>query len=114
MADYSKALGDSVYRKRKQLHWTQAELAEKIGVTEQTVRKIEHYHANPQMDVLYSLIRILQIDPADIFYPEVEAAGAAKRQLKNLLSEIGNSEAEDLLPITQAVLSLLKKVSSKK
>ena len=109
MAEYSKALGDCVYKRRKQLRKTQAELAEKIGATEQTVRKIEHYHANPQMDVLYSLVRTLQLDPAEIFYPEKDAGGSAHRQLFNLLSGIENEEAVELLPITEAVLRILRK-----
>ena len=90
---------------------TQAELAEKMNVTEQTVRKIEHYHANPQMDVLFSLVRTLQIDPAEIFYPEKDASGRAHRQLFNLLSGIENEEAAGLLPIIEAVLKILRKTA---
>lgn len=37
MADYAKNLGISVYKNRKRLKMTQAELAEKAGVTEQTI-----------------------------------------------------------------------------
>lgn len=45
MAEYSRALGNCIYKKRKELRWTQAYLAERSGVTEQTIRKIEHYDA---------------------------------------------------------------------
>ena len=111
MAEYSKSLGDCIYKRRKQLRMTQAELAESIGVTEQTIRKIEHYRANPQMDVLYSLVRTLQIDPAEIFYPKKEIDGSAHRRLLNLLSDIGDEEAEELIPITEAVLKILRKTA---
>ena len=109
MAEYSKALGDCVYRRRKQLGWTQAELAEKIGVTEQTIRKMEHYLANPQMNVLYCLIRTLQLDPADIFFPEIEKDEPAKRQLRNLVADATASELEDLLPVISATLRIIRK-----
>lgn len=108
MADYSKALGDCVYRRRKQLGWTQAQLAEKIGVTEQTVRKIEHYHANPQMEILFELVRCLQIDPYEIFFPEASIEAPAKRLLNILLADVGNKEVEELLPIVHASLKILK------
>lgn len=81
MAEYSRALGDCIYKRRKELRWTQAYLAERSGVTEQTIRKIEHYDANPQMDVLFSLVNVLQIDPSEIFYPKKEEDSPAKNSL---------------------------------
>lgn len=48
MSDYAKYLGESIYRNRRSQKLTQAELAEKTGVTEQTIRKIEHGDGNPQ------------------------------------------------------------------
>lgn len=108
MADYSKALGDCVHKRRKQLGWTQAQLAEKIGVTEQTVRKIEYYHANPQMDILFELVRCLQIDPYAIFYPQTSVDAPATRKMSILLADVDNAEVEELLPIVQASLKLLK------
>ena len=69
MSECSKHLGKSVFRKRKQLKMTQAGLAERTGVTEQTIRKIEHGEGNPQLDVLDSLVTALQIDPTEIFFP---------------------------------------------
>ena len=41
---------------------TQAALAESTGVTEQTIRKIEHGEGNLQLDVLSALIEVLQMD----------------------------------------------------
>ena len=108
MADYSKALGDCVYRRRKQLGWTQAQLAEKIGVTEQTVRKIEHYHANPQMEILFELVRCLQIDPQEICFPENAVEAPAKRMLNIMLANADNTEVEEILPIVQASLKIIK------
>ena len=84
MAEYSKYLGESIYRNRKRQRMTQAELAEKAGVTEQTIRKIEHGEGNPQLDVLCALVTTLMIDPSEIFtvFPSQE-------QLCNSLSNTG-------------------------
>ena len=58
MSECAKALGDCVYRYRKKRNMTQAALAESTGVTEQTIRKIEHGEGNLQLDVLSALIEV--------------------------------------------------------
>ena len=35
-----------------------------------TVMHIENYEDNPKMAALYALIRVLEIDPREIFYPD--------------------------------------------
>ena len=56
MAEYSKYLGESIYRNRKRQRMTQAELAEKAGVTEQTIRKIEKMtNSNIKTDTVQSV-----------------------------------------------------------
>ena len=108
MAEYSKALGDCVYRKRKGLRWTQAYLAERSGVTEQTIRKIEHYNANPQMDVLYSLVNVLQLDPTEIFYPQFAPCDLARKQLEIVLADCSDEQIRELLPVIEAALEIVK------
>ena len=108
MSECSKALGDSIYKHRKQLKMTQAELAERSDVTEQTIRKIEHGEGNPQLDVLYSLVTELQIDPSEIFYPNKTEEGAAKKQLEILLADCSDEQIRDLLPVAEAALGIVK------
>lgn len=108
MAEYSRALGDCIYKKRKELRWTQAYLAERSGVTEQTIRKIEHYDANPQMDVLFSLVNVLQIDPSEIFYPKKEEDSPAKKQLEILLTDCSDNQIRELIPVIEAALGIVK------
>ena len=107
MSEHSKALGLCVRRNRKQLKLTQAQLAERIGVTEQTIRKIEHLNSNPQLDVLIPLIRALHIDPREIFYPEVECPDTTKQQLDMLLATCKSEHIEALTPIIKSVLDVL-------
>lgn len=45
-------------------------LAEKIGVTERYLYRIENEHKKPSYDVLFKLIRELGLDSNTIFYPE--------------------------------------------
>ena len=108
MAEFSKYLGESIYRNRKSQRLTQAELAEKTGVTEQTIRKIEHGEGNPQLDVLCALVTTLQIDPAEIFYPQVDPEDPARKQLEILLGDCSDDQIRCLLPIVEAVLGIVK------
>ena len=108
MAEYSKYLGDSIYRNRKRLRMTQAELAEKAGVTEQTIRKIEHGEGNPQLDVLCALITTLMIDPAEIFYPQADPEDPARKELEILLGDCSDDQIRCLLPIVEAALGIVK------
>lgn len=66
------------------------------------------YQANPKMEVLYPLIRALQIDPWDIFYPEMQHKNPAFRQLQILLKDCSDEKIESLLPICRAMLSVLR------
>ena len=108
MSDYSKYLGESIYRNRKRQRITQAELAEKAGVTEQTIRKIEHGEGNPQLDVLCALVTTLMIDPAEIFYPQAEPDDPARKQLEILLGDCSDEQVRDLLPVIEAALGIVK------
>ena len=108
MSDYSKYLGESIYRNRKQQRITQAELAEKTGVTEQTIRKIEHGEGNPQLDVLCALVTTLMIDPSEIFYPQTEPDDPARKQLEILLGDCSDEQIRDLLPVIEAALGIVK------
>ena len=108
MAEYSKYLGESIYRNRKCQRMTQAELAEKAGVTEQTIRKIEHGEGNPQLDVLYALVTTLMIDPSEIFYPQTDLEDPARKQLEILLGDCSDEQIRDLFPIVEAALGIVK------
>lgn len=51
---------------------TQGEVADVIHIDNRTVLNIENYRGNPKLKILYPLIRLLQIDPSEIFYLEMQ------------------------------------------
>lgn len=55
---------------RQQSDLAMEQLAEKLGVTERYLYRIENENKKPSYDVLYKLIRELSISPDLIFYPE--------------------------------------------
>ena len=108
MSGYSRNLGESIYRNRKRLRMTQAELAEKAGVTEQTIRKIEHGEGNPQLEVLFPLLTALCINPVEIIYPQHRIDDPARKQLEIILADCSDDQIRDLLPIIESSLKIIR------
>lgn len=107
MLDYTRSLGDAVKCTRGKLGLTQSEVAERADIDVRTLINIENYKGNPKFEVLYPLIRAMNIDPRDIFYPERLRDTPALNQLRLLIEECSEEDAEALIPVMDAVLSIL-------
>ena len=84
---------------------SQAELAEILGIGLRTVGDIENYRSNLTMETLYPLIRTLNIDPVEIFYPEsTDSTNGAAAELKAKLATCTEDEAILLYEICDAAL----------
>ncbi len=107
MAEYSQSLGNTVRKSRKDIGLTQRTVANRLNIDVRIIMNIENQKANPRMDVLFPLIRLLKIDPRDIFYPE-EKQGGRSLQLLRFFVDNCSEEAADLLPVLQSVLNVLR------
>ena len=96
MPVYSQTLGDVVRRARTKLDLTQNQVADSIDVDVRTVMNIENYKGNPKMEVLYPLVRALEIDSREIFHPEMQRESPALRQLRVLVESCSEEEAETI------------------
>ena len=112
MSDYSRILGDVVKQARERANLTQKEVAEAANIDSRTVLNIENYKGNPKLEVLYPLIRILNIDAREVFNPELKRQSAALSELRILIEECSEEEAIDILPILKSVLAALKNKNS--
>lgn len=52
---------------RAEKKWSQAEVAEKIGVSRQTIISIESNRYNPSLVLAFKLARLFEVDINDIF-----------------------------------------------
>lgn len=73
-----------------------------------TVMNIENYKANPKMEVLSPLIRALRIDARTIFNPELQRETPALQQLRLMIEECSEQEAEALIPVVESVIAALR------
>ena len=108
MYDFSRPLGDAVKSTRYQRGLTQSQVADLVDLDVRTVMNIENYKANPKMEVLYPLIRALRIDAHIIFNPELQRDSPAIQQLRLLIEECSEQEADALIPVIEAVLTVLR------
>jgi len=108
MHDYTHTLGDAVKRARGKLGLTQNEVADKADIDVRTVLNIENYKGNPKMEVLYPLIRALQIDAREIFNPEMQRQSPALQHLRVLIEDCSEEEAAAIIPVFQSVLIALR------
>ena len=108
MNGYSRQLGDSIRKARISMDLTQYQLTDAVGIDPRTILNIENHKGNPKMEVLYPLIRTLNIDANELFYPEQESTSQTINHIHRIISDCTESEADTLLPIIQSVLSALR------
>ena len=70
MHSETEMLGSIIKAARQRSKITMEELAEKVGITERYLYRIENEGKYPSYEVLYKIIRELSINPDLIFYPE--------------------------------------------
>ena len=67
MAKLQKLLGARVYELRKRVNLTQAQFAERVGVSNDTISRIERGIRSPSFDVLECLAKALDIEVRELF-----------------------------------------------
>lgn len=103
MNNLACTLGNVVRVARKDKHLSQEALAERIGVCKRTIIDIENSVGNPKFEVLYSLVRELNLPLTQVFYPEL----IENTKLKDLLlQEVDNCTEYEIRIILSVVKSL--------
>lgn len=103
MNQNGEVLGNVVKATRKSRHLSQEALAERIGVCKRTIIDIESNTGNPKFEVLYPLVRELDLPLYQVFYPEVDE----NLELKNvLMQEVSSCSEYEMRVILSVVKSL--------
>lgn len=108
MTEYTRILGDAVRKARCARGLTQNEVADRIEVDVRTVLNIENHKGNPKLDVLYPLVRTLEIDPMELFYPELKPEFEEATRFTRWLSQCDAEELKALFSICEAALRALR------
>lgn len=103
------ALGSVVRATRKSKNLSQEALAEKIGVCKRTIMDIEKNTGNPKFELLYMLVRELDLPLYEVFYPEITDNSEMKNVLMKELSDCSDYEMKIILSVVKSLRSTLKK-----
>lgn len=108
MQEYQKKLGEVVLSARKTQKVTQEDLSARLGIDPRTLTAIENYRGNPKFNILFPLIRELNINPEEIFYYDKPVDNPRYEQMKLLLSDCSDQELDALFTICSTVLSMMR------
>jgi transcriptional regulator with XRE-family HTH domain len=64
--ELANCIGRNIAARRKQLSWTQGQLAERVGVDSETISRFERGVHLPSLPTLYKLATTLMIDLGDL------------------------------------------------
>ena len=59
---------------RAERNWSQADLADKLGVSRQTINAIETGKYDPSLPLAFKIARLVNVRIEDVFEPDDEAA----------------------------------------
>ena len=92
MHDFSRPLAEAVKKARYKMKLTQEQVGELTDTNARTISAIENGQSNTRMNILYPLIRVLRIDPNEIFHSERYTSSSTKDQLLALIEDCSDEE----------------------
>lgn len=108
MHSETEMLGSIIKAARQRSKITMEALAEKVGITERYLYRIENEGKYPSYEVLYKIIRELSINPDLIFYPEKPSKDS---EVEDLIRVLYNCDDRSMKIIKATAKAALKSQS---
>ena len=89
---------------RMDLHWTQEELAEKLGVSATYLGDLERHKGHPSLPLFCKAMRLLNLSADDYVYPNGNNDNSTYKQLLRLLTHCNEPQLQILLAAATAML----------
>lgn len=105
MHNHHETLGEIIKNARTKADITVEALANKVGVSERFIYRIENEGKKPSYDILYKLIRELAIVPDQIFFPEKQEKDS---EIENLVRMIYNCDNRSMIIIKATIKAALE------
>lgn len=112
MHNIPETLGEILKSARQRANITMEALAEKVGITERYLYRIENEGKKPSYDVLYKLIRELAISSDSIFYPEKPSKDSDIEDLVRMLYNCDERSMQIIKATVKAALESQPKEQS--
>ena len=103
--EYHKVgLGRTIRCARLVKHLSQEDLAELVGITPTHMKHIESEHRKPSVEVLYKLVRILNISLDDLFFPEQQDGSELRRKIERRIRDCDIKQLQTIDATIEAIL----------
>lgn len=79
-------LGSILKAARKSKKMTREKVAESVGISVRYLSALENEHKTPSLNLLFRLVRVLEMSADAIFYPEIESKSDELVQFTRMLS----------------------------
>lgn len=103
-------LGEIIKNARTKADMTVEELANRVGISERFIYRIENEGKKPSYEILYKLIRELAIIPDQIFFPEKQVEDS---EMETIVRMLHNCDERSMQIINATIKAALKSQSSK-
>lgn len=89
---------------RMDRHWTQEDLAEKLGVSAAYLGDLERHKGRPSLPLFCEAMRVLNLSADDYVYPNGNVNNSTYKQLLRLLTRCNEQQLQVLLATATALL----------
>ena len=100
----TETLGDIIKAARIRSKINVEDLAERVGVSERYIYRIENEGKYPSFDILYKIVRELSITPDSIFYPE---HATNDTEVEDLIRRLYNCDERSIEVVKATVKALI-------
>lgn len=104
MREIPNTLGDIIKNAREKSGMTIEALANKLGITERYMYRLENEGKKPSFEVLYRLVRELSISPDLIFCPEKPTKDSEVENLLRVLSDCDDRSLQVIKATAKALI----------
>ena len=103
MADLRSVIGKNIKKIRKSKKWTQAQLAEKIGIEPVRVARIETGLNFPKEENLSAIANVLGVEVSDLFVDRETDKKSTLKYIQNTLNTLNNRDLEIISNIVKTM-----------
>ena len=104
-----EAPGAVIKEARQKTDITMEKLAERVGITERYLYRIENEGQKPRYDVLFKLVRETAADPRLIYYPELAETGDEIGDILRMLCSCDKRSLEVVKATIRALIDTASK-----
>lgn len=108
-SDLPRRLGCNIAKRRKQIGWTQAQLAERMKMEPESISRFERGATLPSLATLEILAGVLNVSIADLLTEYSDTAYSEAQRVSGWLSKLQPEARETVLDGLQKICDLLSR-----